>query len=332
MRVRLATKADAAAIATIYNQGIEDRIATFETDLRTAAMVNSWFDGIHPIVVVEQGDDIIAYASTSSYRSRSCYAGIAECSVYVRRDWRGKGAGRLALAKLIQESEAAGLWKLVSRIFVENAASRHLVKSLGFREVGIYEKHGQLDGIWYDVVIVEYLLTANIKNTPYAEITLASPEDLPSILSLLERCGLPLQGAENARETTIVARKHDKHFNDKVIGCAALEVYGTAALLRSVAVDPVHRGHQLGSMLIQRTLRHARTLGVNEVYLLTETGTGYFPRFGFRAIARTDGPAVIHASVEWTSACPATAQAMMLPLDHEQPVEETSTGPDQPDS
>ena len=77
MRVRLATRADAAAIATIYNQGIEDRVGTFATDLRTEAMVASWFDDIHPIVVVEQEGDIIAYASTATYRVRPCYAGVA---------------------------------------------------------------------------------------------------------------------------------------------------------------------------------------------------------------------------------------------------------------
>jgi L-amino acid N-acyltransferase YncA len=80
----------------------------------------------------------------------------------VRRDWRGRGAGRLALSRLMDESEAAGFWKLVSRIFVENAASRQLMQRLGFREVGIYEKHGQLDGVWRDVVIVEKLFAANL--------------------------------------------------------------------------------------------------------------------------------------------------------------------------
>lgn len=160
MRSRVATSDDAAAIAGIYNQGIEDRVATFETELRTAAMVQTWFDGQHPIVVVEYQDEVIAYASSSSYRPRACYAGIVEFSVYVRRDWRGKGAGRLAISRLIQECEAAGFWKLVSRVFVENAASRALLQAVGFREVGVYEKHGQLDGIWRDVVIVEYLLLA----------------------------------------------------------------------------------------------------------------------------------------------------------------------------
>jgi phosphinothricin acetyltransferase len=160
MQVRRARITDAAAIAAIYNQGIEDRVGTFETELRTAAMVASWFDDIHPIVVVEQENEIIAFASTSSYRERACYVGIAEFSVYVRRDWRGQGAGRLALSHLMHESEAAGFWKLVSRIFVENAPSRRLMQRLGFREVGVYEKHGQLDGMWRDVVIVEYLFAA----------------------------------------------------------------------------------------------------------------------------------------------------------------------------
>ena len=166
MRVRLASQADAAAIAAIYNQGIEDRVGTFETELRTEAMVVAWFDGTHPIVVVEQEGEMVAYASSSSYRPRACYAGIVEFSVYVRRDWRGKGAGRVAMTRLIQECEQAGFSKLVSRVFVENAASRGLLRTLGFREVGIYEKHGQLDGVWRDVVIVEYLLTSNLLATP----------------------------------------------------------------------------------------------------------------------------------------------------------------------
>jgi len=153
---------DAAAIAAIYNQGIEDRVATFETRLRTAPDILAWFDGRHPAVVVEQGGEVVAFASTSSYRPRECYAGIAEFSVYVARPARGQGLGRLALLALIRAAEAAGFWKLVSRIFVENAASRALVRSAGFREVGTYEKHGQLDGVWRDVVIVERLIERNI--------------------------------------------------------------------------------------------------------------------------------------------------------------------------
>ena len=162
MHLRLATPYDAPAIATIYTHGIEDRVATFETRLRTPQEIEQWFDGIHPIVVLETDGQVIAFASTSVYRQRPCYAGIAEFSVYVERAWRGRGAGRRALEGLVREVEKAGFWKLVSRVFVENAASRALLRSHGFREVGVYEKHAQLDGLWRDVVIVERLLSANV--------------------------------------------------------------------------------------------------------------------------------------------------------------------------
>jgi L-amino acid N-acyltransferase YncA len=162
LHIRIATPADAAAIAEIYNQGIEDRIATFETRPRSAEDVRAWFDGVHPVVVVEEDEQIVAFASTSTYRSRECYAGIAEFSVYVQRAARGRGAGRLAMLALIEASEAAGFWKLVSRVFVENIASLRLLGTLGFREVGIYEKHAQLDGIWRDVVIVERMIPGNL--------------------------------------------------------------------------------------------------------------------------------------------------------------------------
>ncbi|MCW5850821.1 MAG: N-acetyltransferase [Anaerolineae bacterium] len=162
LHTRSATPDDAAAIAAIYNQGIEDRVATFETRLRTPDDIRAWFDGIHPIVVVEDGDRVVAWASTSTYRPRECYAGIAEFSVYVARPARGQGAGRVAMLALLQAAERAGFWKLVSRVFPENQASLGLLRSLGFREVGVYEKHGQLDGVWKDVVIVERLIPANL--------------------------------------------------------------------------------------------------------------------------------------------------------------------------
>lgn len=163
MNSRLATLEDAAAIAEIYNQGIDDRTATFETRHRTAADVRAWFDDRYPIVVAETEQGVVAFAAASTYRPRDCYAGIAEFSVYVERQSRGHGAGRLAMEALLIAAEQRGFWKLVSRVFVENAASRALLCRLGFREVGVYEKHGQLDGVWRDVVIVERLIAANVK-------------------------------------------------------------------------------------------------------------------------------------------------------------------------
>jgi phosphinothricin acetyltransferase len=156
---RPATTSDAAVIARIYNEGIDERIATFETRHRTAHDVETWFDGVHPIVVIEENGEVIAFASTSTYRPRDCYAGIAEFSVYTARSARGKGAGRAAMLALFDAARDAGFWKLVSRVFVENAASRRLLQTVGFREVGIYERHAKLDGVWRDVVIVEKLLT-----------------------------------------------------------------------------------------------------------------------------------------------------------------------------
>ena len=163
LTARPASEQDAAIVAQIYNEGIEDRVGTFETRPRSREDVLAWFDGRHPIVVVEGDGGIVAFASTSTYRPRDCYAGIAEFSVYVARRARGQGAGRVAMDALIAACGPAGIWKLVSRVFVENSASRALLKSVGFREVGVYENHGKLDGQWRDVVIVERLIPDNIR-------------------------------------------------------------------------------------------------------------------------------------------------------------------------
>jgi L-amino acid N-acyltransferase YncA len=158
MIARPANRADAPAIVRIYNEGIRERVATFETTERAVADVERWFDGRHPVVVVENEARVVGFAATSAYRTRECYAGVAECSVYVAGESRGRGAGALALQAVIDAATSAGFWKLVSRIFLENAASRALVQRCGFREVGVYRRHARLDGVWRDVVIVERLL------------------------------------------------------------------------------------------------------------------------------------------------------------------------------
>jgi phosphinothricin acetyltransferase len=160
---RPAVPADAAAIADIYNEGIADRVATFETTPRTANDVRAWIDTPYPLVVVtDDANRVAAWARASPYRPRDCYAGVAEFSVYVARSCRGRGAGRVALMALIDAARQAGFWKLLSRIFPENQASRALARSVGFREVGVYESHGRLDGTWRDVVIVEFLIRENL--------------------------------------------------------------------------------------------------------------------------------------------------------------------------
>jgi L-amino acid N-acyltransferase YncA len=156
--VRAAGATDAAAIARVYNEGIEDRLATFETEPRTAEDIAAWLDEELPLVVVESSGEVVAWAVAHRYRDREAYAGVGEFSVYVAREARGRGHGRSAVQGLIDACERRGLWKLVSRVFPENEASLALCRSLGFREVGVYRRHAMLDGEWRDVVIVERLL------------------------------------------------------------------------------------------------------------------------------------------------------------------------------
>jgi L-amino acid N-acyltransferase YncA len=163
LQSRIATADDAAAITRIYNQGIEERIATFETEPRSveqmAAQLREKGDR-YPTVVVERDGEIVAWAGFGGYRSRPCYAGIGEHSVYVAREARGAGAGLVALQALLAAAEERGFWKLLSRIFPENVASLALHRKAGFSEVGVYRRHGKLDGAWRDCVIVEKLLGA----------------------------------------------------------------------------------------------------------------------------------------------------------------------------
>lgn len=119
MRPRPATPEDAEAIARIYNQGIEERIATFETRPRSAGNVLSWLGGAYPTVAMENEGGVLAFAATSAYSPRECYAGVAEFSVYTARWARCRGAGRMAMAALLEAAKRAGFWKLVSRVFVD---------------------------------------------------------------------------------------------------------------------------------------------------------------------------------------------------------------------
>lgn len=161
LNARPARPEDAEPIAHIYTQGIEDRVATFETDPRSAAEVRGLLEARldrHPAVVVERAGQVVAFAWTSPYSDRPCYAGIGEFSVYVAREARGAGAGTAAMRALLDACERRGFWKLVSKVFPENAASRRLCTLMGFEEVGVHRRHARLDGEWRDVVVVERLL------------------------------------------------------------------------------------------------------------------------------------------------------------------------------
>ena len=159
IHTRRALVRDVDVITRIYNQGIADRIATFETRLRTSNdMLPALGSQRFPVVVATINNDVVGFASTSTYRDRECYAGVAEFSIYIERSWRGQGIGPVLMEALCTASQEHGFWKLLSRVFVENTASRKMLEHAGFREVGVYERHAQLEGNWRDVVIVEKCL------------------------------------------------------------------------------------------------------------------------------------------------------------------------------
>jgi amino-acid N-acetyltransferase len=145
-------------------------------------------------------------------------------------------------------------------------------------------------------------------------LALANEADGPAILALLERSGLPTVGLTDHLANAVVARR-DGH----IVGSAALEVYADGALLRSVAVDATERGRGLGQRLTHYALTHARDRQISDVYLLTTTAAGFFPRFGFREISRVEVPASVQQSVEFRSACPASAIVMRARLHSARP-------------
>jgi len=133
----------------------------------------------------------------------------------------------------------------------------------------------------------------------------AQRSDLPEILNLLERHHLPPDGVREHVASMVVAREHGE-----IVGVAAAELYADGALLRSVAVDPLAQGKGIGHQLTEAVLRLARERDIDTVFLLTTTAEKFFPRFGFEQISRSDVPATVQASVEFQSACPASAIVM----------------------
>lgn len=159
--VRAATEADAEAICAIYNQGIEDRIATLETDLRTPDERRQWLAARgprHPVVVATLGDRVIGWGSLNPFSARRAYDHVADFSVYVERASRGHGVGRRLLERLIALAGDRGFHKMVLSTFPFNEAGVALYERMGFRRVGIYREMGRLDGRWVDTLIMEKLL------------------------------------------------------------------------------------------------------------------------------------------------------------------------------
>ena len=162
LRVRPATADDADAICRIYNQGIEDRVATLETGRRTPAERRQWLTARgprHPVIVAEDTDGaVLGWGSLNQFNAREAYRFVADFSIYVERGARGRGVGRAMLTRLIELAREHGYHKLVLSAFPTNASGMALYTRLGFRTVGVYREQGRLDGQWVDTIIMEKLL------------------------------------------------------------------------------------------------------------------------------------------------------------------------------
>jgi L-amino acid N-acyltransferase YncA len=166
--IRGARHDDAAAVTAIYNAGIAERQATFETRPREPPEIVAWFEHGLPFLVAQDGDGrVVGFARVTPYSDRPFYAGVGEHTVYVDGAARGHGLGRRLLDALAAESERRGLYKLTSRIFTTNAASRAVHRAAGFEEVGVKRRHGRLDGEWKDCVLVERLLGEAAEDEPH---------------------------------------------------------------------------------------------------------------------------------------------------------------------
>lgn len=161
IRLRQAAPADAAAIAAIYNQGIEDRVATLETEPRSPQERRGWLagrDARHPVLVAERDGQVIGWASLNAFNPRAAYDHVADLSIYVERGLRGKGIGRALLARIIAEARQIGFHKIVLAAFPTNAAGMRLYEAMGFTRVGVYREQGRLDDRWVDVIVMEQIL------------------------------------------------------------------------------------------------------------------------------------------------------------------------------
>jgi L-amino acid N-acyltransferase YncA/DNA-binding MarR family transcriptional regulator len=162
LRVRRASPEDAEAISAIYNQGIEDKVATLETTTRTGAERAEWMaakgDRYPVLVAVDDENEVCGWASLNQFSPRPAYDHVADISVYVARDRRGRGIGDLLLTALEKQARAIGFHKLVLAAFPTNAPGMRLYQRQGFVTVGIYHEQGMLDGKWVDTIVMEKLL------------------------------------------------------------------------------------------------------------------------------------------------------------------------------
>lgn len=154
INIRDFQKQDFPACAKIYQEGLDTSIATFETVVPSWEQWNAKFlKQCH--YVAKSEEVVLGWIALTPFSSREVYRGVAEVTLYIREDARGKGVGKALLEHLIVASEAAGFWTLQAKIFPQNISSLRLFEKCGFRKVGVREKLGMRDGVWYDNVLME---------------------------------------------------------------------------------------------------------------------------------------------------------------------------------
>jgi L-amino acid N-acyltransferase YncA len=159
--IREVHETDLHSILEIYNQGIIDRIATLEEAPKDEAYIKEWFEkhsGRYKAIVAEVEGQIVGWASLNQYNGRSAYNGVADISVYISRDFRGKGIGKILLRELESTAKENGFHKMVLFTFPFNQLGQGLYNKMGLREVGIFQNQGILDGQFVDVMAMEKLL------------------------------------------------------------------------------------------------------------------------------------------------------------------------------
>ena len=164
LKIRPARIDDAKEIARIYNQGVQDRAATFENAYVTPEERYLWLVARpekYPVLVAEVKHTLMGWASLTPYSPRHCYDGIAELSIYIDRSLRGHGVGPELMKAMQNVAHEKGYHKLIGRVMADNEPARKLCQLMGWKEVGIHEKHGKLGGDWHDLVLVEYPIAEN---------------------------------------------------------------------------------------------------------------------------------------------------------------------------
>ena len=166
LKIRPARPEDAKEIARIYNQGVQDRAATFENAYVTPEERYLWLvarPDRFPVLVAEIKHTMMGWASLTPYSPRRCFDGVAELSLYIDRNLRGHGVGQELMKALQDVAREKGYYKLIGRVMADNEPGRKLCNLMGWREVGVYEKHGKLGNEWHDLVLMEHLIPENMK-------------------------------------------------------------------------------------------------------------------------------------------------------------------------